>query len=162
MTMVCSCCTHLHRALIDQALIAGTSLRDIARQFNVSKDAVSRHKIDHLPEIMVRSEEARKVAHADDLLREANRLYAVATTVMEAGQKAKDYGVVLKAVTAAGRVLALLVELLGEINRQLQVNVTLTAEWIEVRAVIIEALAEYPEARAQVALALQGVNSGNG
>lgn len=161
MPLVCSCCTHPNREMIDRALIAGTSLRDIAGQYAVSKSAVERHKADHLLEIMVKSEEARQVAHADDLLREANRLYAVATTVMEAGQKSKDYGLVLKGVGAAGRVLTLLGELLGEINRQPQVNITLSAEWIEVRAVIVEALTDYPEARAQVALALQGVNSGN-
>lgn len=161
MPLVCTCCTHPNREMIDRALVAGTSLRDIAGQFGVSKSAVERHKADHLPAMLVKSEEARQVAHADDLLREANRLYAVATTVMEQGQKSKDYGVVLKAVGAAGRVLTLLGELLGEINRQPQVNITLSAEWIEVRALIIEALADFPEARAQVALALQGMSHGN-
>lgn len=161
MPRVCTICSHARCTDIDKALIANEPFRNIAERFAVSATALTRHKADHLPLIMVKSEEARQVAHADDLLREANRLYAVATTVMEAGQKSKDFGVVLKAVTAAGRVLVLLGELLGEINRQPQVNITLSAEWIEVRAVIIEALAEYPQARAQVALALQGVSSGN-
>ncbi len=162
MPPTCSVCIHADREAIDLALVHGTSLRDIAGQFLVSKSAVERHKADHLPAVMVKSAEARAVAHADDLLREANRLYSVATTVMDAAQKRNDGELALKAVATGGRVLSLLGELLGELNRQPTVNLHFSAEWIEVRTIVMRALGDFPEARAAAALALREVDYGNG
>lgn len=39
----CSICKHKKKREIEKAVISGASLRDIARQFEVSKDAVDRH-----------------------------------------------------------------------------------------------------------------------
>ena len=162
MPRTCTICTHPEREAIDQALVTDTPNRRIAAQFSISEQAVRRHKDEHLPALMVKSEHAREIAHADDLLHEANRLYAVATTVMEAGQKSNNHELVLKAVGTAGRVLGLLGELLGELNRNPVVNLHISAEWIEVRAVLMDALGDFPEARAAVAQALLQVNHGNG
>jgi hypothetical protein len=93
----------------------------------------------------------------------------IADGIIGKAVKAEDWRTSLMAVREASNAnrearanLELLGELLGELNRQPQVNITLSAEWIEVRAVILSALTEFPEARAQVALALQGVSSVNG
>ncbi len=132
-----------------------------------------RHKADHLPAVMVKSEQAKEVTRADDLLGQlteitarTDRLYKIADGIIGKAAKAEDWRTALMAVREASNAnrearanLELLGELLGELNRQPQVNITLSAEWIEVRAVLYQALADYPEARAQVALALQGVNS---
>ena len=154
----CTACAHPDRQAIDQALVAGASYRDVAGQFLLSKSAVERHKTEHLPAVMVKSEEARAIAHADHLLEEANRLYAVATTVMEAAQRSKAYELVLEAVGTSGRVLSLLGELHGELNRNPVINIHLSAEWIEVRTLLMGALADYPEARASVAAVLMEVD----
>ena len=162
MPRTCTVCQHPEREAINRALVEGASLRDIAGQYNVAKSAVDRHKAEHLPAVMAKSEQARAIVHADHLLEEANRLYAVATTVMDAAQRSKDYELVLKAVGTGGRVLSLLGELLGELNRQPQLNLYLSAEWVEVRALLMTALSDFPEARAAAALALQGMPDGNG
>ena len=60
------------------------------------------------------------------------------------------------------RVLALLGELLGELNRSPQVNILVAPQWIEVRALLMAALADYPEARASVAAVLLQVDRGDG
>jgi len=54
MGRTCTVCTHAERHAIDQALVAVESpYRDIARQYGLSKDALLRHKADHLlPEIV--------------------------------------------------------------------------------------------------------------
>jgi hypothetical protein len=52
--------------------------------------------------------------------------------------------------------------LLGELNRQPQVNILIAPEWLEVRAVLVQALQAYPEARTAVAAALAGVEHGTG
>jgi hypothetical protein len=44
MARPCSICNHPKREEIDAALVAGTPLRDIARQFKTGKDALARHK----------------------------------------------------------------------------------------------------------------------
>lgn len=43
----CSICTHPEQAAIDLALAGGTSLRDTAGQFGVSRSSLSRHKTNH-------------------------------------------------------------------------------------------------------------------
>jgi hypothetical protein len=51
--------------------------------------------------------------------------------------------------------LELLGELLGELNRNPTINLLIAPEWIAVRSQLMAALADYPEARASVALALR-------
>ena len=44
MSQTCTVCRHAKRWDIEKAIIDGESLRDIARHFRLSKDAVARHK----------------------------------------------------------------------------------------------------------------------
>ena len=44
----CSICTHPQRQAIDQALMAGSALRNIAPRFGTSVTALHRHKHEHL------------------------------------------------------------------------------------------------------------------
>ena len=49
MARTCTVCSHPERARIDKALVAVQNpYRDIARQYGLSKDALLRHKADHL------------------------------------------------------------------------------------------------------------------
>ena len=159
MPRTCTVCVHPEIEAINAALVANEPLRMIASRYGtVGRMALQRHKDEHLPALLVKSEQAREIAHADHLLAEANRLYAVATTVMDAAQQSKDYELVLKAVGTGGRVLSLLGELLGEINRSPHVNILIAPQWIEVRGQLMRALADYPEARASVAAVLMEVD----
>ena len=50
MPRTCTVCTHSEREGIEQSLLAGQpSLRDIARQWGLSKDALHRHLRRHMP-----------------------------------------------------------------------------------------------------------------
>jgi hypothetical protein len=49
MPRACSICVHLARAAIDGELIAGQSLREISRDYGLSKSAIDRHKGGHVP-----------------------------------------------------------------------------------------------------------------
>jgi hypothetical protein len=49
MPRLCSICTHPARATIDDSLVAGQSVRDISGQYGLSKSAVDRHKLSHVP-----------------------------------------------------------------------------------------------------------------
>ena len=50
----------------------------------------------------------------------------------------------------------------GQIDEGTHINITNSPQWIELRAVIWEALAPYPEARMSVLRAVSGADGGNG
>jgi hypothetical protein len=64
----CTVCRQPNVAEIERAIVGGEPLRDIARQFGVSKDAVARHKADHLPKTLVKAQAATEVFRADSLM----------------------------------------------------------------------------------------------
>jgi hypothetical protein len=49
MPRLCTICTHPARAVIDDGLIAGHSLRTVSGQYGLSKSSIDRHKGSHLP-----------------------------------------------------------------------------------------------------------------
>ncbi len=51
-------------------------------------------------------------------------------------------------------------ELEGELQRNPQINITIDARWVEVRTLLLHALAPYPDARAAVAHALEVHDAG--
>lgn len=161
MPRACTVCQHPERDAINHALVSDTSNRRIAAQYSLSEQAVRRHKAEHLPSIMVKSQEASDVAHADQLLAEVNRLYRVAIGIMEKSS-AKKPETALRAIGVAGRMLELLGELMGELNRQPQVNILVAPEWLQVRTVLLRALQPHPDARAAVAAALVTMEPSNG
>ena len=64
MARTCTICAHPQREEIDQALVAGReALRDIARRFATSKDAVARHRAEHLPAVIAQARQQRDQAH---------------------------------------------------------------------------------------------------
>lgn len=61
-------CTHPAQDEREALLIGGVPNRAIARQRGVSKDAVACHAAEHLPESLLKAQEARDAAQADALL----------------------------------------------------------------------------------------------
>jgi hypothetical protein len=66
----CSICEHKSRQEIDSALVSpGAVLRDIASQYRVGKDALSRHvNGGHIAEKIQKARNAREAVEADNLL----------------------------------------------------------------------------------------------
>jgi len=58
---------------------------------------------------------------------------------------------VLKTADRLRQQTELLAKLLGELNEQPQINVLVAPEWLQVRSVLLDALAPFPEARTAVA-----------
>lgn len=160
MPRVCTVCTHENRAEIDQALVAGTPLRDIAIQNAVGKDALMRHKSDHLPASLVQAAGAEEVRDALNVLDQLRAINDTTRAILAEARKSKDGELALKAVDRIQRQIELQAKLLGDIDDRPQVNVLVMPEWITVRAVLIAALAPYPDARAAVASRLLEVEAG--
>ncbi len=171
MPRTCTICTHEDKPVIDQALVDNMAYRTIADRYGLSHQALMRHKAEHLPSIMVKSEQAKEVTRADDLIAQlqaitarTERLYTIADGIIGKAVSGADWRTALMAVREASNAnrearsnLELLGELLGELNRNPTVNIHLSAEWVRIQTVLYRALAPYPEAGASVVQALQEI-----
>jgi hypothetical protein len=151
----CSVCISEHRDAVDRTLLTGASNRVVAHQFGLGPDAVSRHRNAHVAERLAKAEGAAEVASAGDLLAELRLLRAKAINLLLKAEAAGDYRTALAGIGQARQTIELLAELEGELDRRPVVNLTLSAEWIAVRATLVETLAPWPEARAAVAASLR-------
>src|SRR5262249_4473528 len=73
MANTCSICKHSKRKEIESAMVAGQSLRNIAKQFDVGHSAANRHQ-DCIAESLREARHRREIEHAlnlDELIRRA-------------------------------------------------------------------------------------------
>ncbi len=150
----CSVCAHTSRHAIDTALVAGGTLRDIARQFGLSKDAVARHQADHLPTALVAAAGAVETRQALDVLQQLRTINGAALTVLRDARAAGDGELMLKAIDRVHRQVELQAKLLGDLDERPTINVLLSPEWAQLRGQLVAALAPFPEARVAVAAVL--------
>ena len=156
----CSICEHPKRAAIDEALVGGASNRSLASLYDVSEAAVRRHKGNHLPAKLVMAQAAEEVAQADDLLDQVRDLQQRTLAILETAEKTKQHRTALAAIREARSNVELLAKLLGQLDERPVVNLTLSPEWLELRAVIVGALDAHPHARQSVLRALEAVGNG--
>jgi hypothetical protein len=120
----------------------------------LSEAAVRRHKADHIPFHLVKAQDAAEVAHADNLLEQVKSLQARALTILDKAEASGDLRTALSAIREARGNLELLAKLLGELQQEGTINLVVAPEWLSLRAVVVEALAPYPQAREAVLGAL--------
>ncbi len=147
----CSICHHDRLEEINRALVEGNALSGIAALFRVSKDALSRHKTNHIPATLVKAQE---VTQADSLLDQACNLQARTLTILEAAEASGEHRIALAAIGEARRNLELLGRTAGELDERPQVNLYLSSEWSNLRTLIVGALKFHPEAKDAVVAAL--------
>jgi hypothetical protein len=114
MAMQCTVCSHESQGEIDRLLLAGTSLRVIARQHGTTASALHRHK-KHISQVLVVAREATVVAKADTLLDQVKNLLAQAERLTERAEQAGSLDTALRGIAQVRGVL----ELLGEVSGQL-------------------------------------------
>ena len=156
----CSVCEHPEREAIDKALVAGEANTRLSSVFAVSEQALRRHKDKHLPAKLVMAQAAEEVAQADDLLGQVRDLQARTLAILEAAESTSQHRTALGAIREARFNLELLAKLLGELDERPVVNLNLSPEWLELRAVIVTALEPHPDARGAVLRALESADNG--
>jgi hypothetical protein len=156
----CTVCDHLERHGIDEALVSGGPYRSVAKRFKLSESAVYRHKTEHLPAHLSKAREAEEVARADDLLEQVRHLQSHALNILERAEEAGDLRIALAAISQARGNLELLGKLAGELDERPVVNLNVSPEWLELRAVIVGALEPHPAAHRAVLRALESVGNG--
>jgi hypothetical protein len=157
----CTVCTHPDRGAIDEALVGATALSALSAKYrDISEDALGRHKANHLPAKLVMAAAAEEAAQADNLLDQVRDLQGRAYGILDKAESAGDLRTALGAIREARGNLELLAKLLGELDERPVVNLTLSPEWLELRAMIVGALEPHPAARESVLLALESVDNG--
>jgi hypothetical protein len=161
MPRTCTICTHPERDVIDAALVAGEAFRRVAARYKVTEQAIRRHRKAHLPEVLIKAQEAAEAARADDLLAQLRDLTAEAHRIKDRAERTGDYRTALAGIRELVRIVELLAKLRGELDERPQLNVLVVPQWLAVRAALVAALASYPEARAAVAEQLLALEAGN-
>ncbi len=157
----CSVCADTRLALVDQALVSGVAVDEIARRYPpLSATSIRRHRAEHVSQTLAKAQEAGEVVRGDDLLDQVKKLKEKSLSLLLKAEAAGDYRTALAGIREARSCLELLLEVEGELNRNPVVNVILSSEWTRLRAVIIGALAPYPDARLAVAARLVDVEAG--
>ena len=156
----CTVCDYPERHGIDEALVSGAPYRSVAKQFGLSESAVYRHKTEHLPAQLLKAKEVEEAARADDLLEQVRHLQTHALDILERAEKAGDLRTALAAISQARGNLELLGKLAGELDERPVVNLHVSTEWLELRALIIGALEPHPAAHGAVLRALESVGDG--
>lgn len=160
MPRVCTITTHPQRDAIDAALLAGQSLRDIARQYGVGKDAVARYRNERMPVPLAVAKESAEAARGVGIV---EQIRALATDAQRIGNRAEaegDLRTALLGVRELVRIVELQAKLSGELDERPQVNLVIAPEWLAVRGAIFAALTMHPEARQAVAGALVALEEG--
>ncbi len=156
----CTICVHDEAHSVNVALVQRDPYRKIAEEFGFSEAALSRHARKHLPKLLLRAKDAVEVADADSLLSRIEDLYKRTEAILEAAERSSNWPTALAAIKECRGNL----ELLGRVTKELEsaptINLTLNPEWLELRAVVVAALAPYPDARGSVLRALGGGASG--
>lgn len=161
MPRTCTICRHGQRVDVDAALLAGEPLRDVARRFATTKDALFRHR-QHVPASLAKAHQAAEVAHGDDLLAEVRRLQGDAARIARAAEEQGDLRTALQGTRELARHVELLARLAGELREGAAVTVavvTAAPEWEALRSRLLAALDRHPEARADVLAALEGAGA---
>ncbi len=160
MPRTCTICSHNQAHVINVALVAREPYRDIARRYGVSKDALKRHSQEHIPKLLVQAKQAVEASQADDLVRQVKGLQAKTIQLLNDAEAAGELRTAIAAIREARGNVELLAKLRQIIDERPQVNLSISPEWMELRALIVTALEPYSEARESVLRALE--SGGNG
>lgn len=154
----CTVCGHKDVDEINSLLLCSDSLRDIARQFGLSKDALSRHKESHIPELLSKSTDLKaevESTQGNQTLAEVRELKVKALEILAVAQGAGDLKTALMGIREARSCLELCMKAEGQIKDGPQITIVSNPEWVELRTLVINALEPYPEAREAVVYAIR-------
>jgi hypothetical protein len=144
---------------IDAALVSGTGYRDLAKRWGVgSISALSRHRREHISPALVAATAAEVTVHGQDLLAQLRGLHGRVLKILDGAEQDGRPSVALSAIREARSLLELTARVTGELDERPQVTINLqsTAEWVELRGMILGALRPHPAAFADVMRVING------
>lgn len=112
-----------------------------------------------LPDVLSKSKDLKaevEEVQGSQTLDEVRALKVHALEILGQAQKAGDLKTALLGIREARGCLELCMKAEGRIDKPPEVNITLNAEWIELRTLIITALDPFPEAKEAMVRAIHG------
>lgn len=153
MPRTCTICSHEQRQEIDAALLAEAPYRHIAARFDTSTGALQRHR-EHIPPHLAKAHEAAEIVEADTLLQKLKEINRETREVLADAKLEGNGELRLKALTRLEKQLELEAKLIGELQQEGTINITVSPEWATLRAVVLQSLLPYPDAARAVGKAL--------
>ncbi|HUX68638.1 MAG TPA: hypothetical protein VMV31_14215 [Terriglobales bacterium] len=115
----CTVCINAERKVIDSELLRGSpTLRDISRRTGLSKTALLRHKVSHLPATMARAHEAAQLADAGALLEQLQQVCDDCRRLQQRAEASNDVRGAIAALGLLGQQLQSLMRAGLEVERQ--------------------------------------------
>jgi hypothetical protein len=102
----------------------------------------------------VKAQEQEDISQAIDVVKQLKAINGATLAILKEARADKNGELALKAVDRIQRQVELQAKLLGELQQEGTVNVTVSPEWAALRAVVIAALRPYPDAAQAVTRAL--------
>lgn len=158
--MTCTICKSPNRSDIEQAVVNGASVRNIASQFGVGYQSVERHIKNCIPQSIQQSQAAKEEAQALDVVAQLRDINKITLEILKESRDKKKNGIALFAIDRVIKQIELQAKLLGAIDTT-QVNIYLAPEWQTIRNTLVQAITPYPEARIAVAAALASLEGSN-
>jgi len=131
-------------------------LEALSKAYGVTTAALHRHK-KHIPQQLVRAQDAKEIAAADTLMGRVAELDRKAEDVYTKAIEANNLTAAIQAVRELRGVTELYAKITGEIQQQ-TVNIVVMPEWVVLRSAILKALEPYPDALQAVVNAIGGGN----
>ena len=151
----CTVCSHPDAVEINEALVVHhTPNRRIASQYGLVETSIRRHR-EHIPEMLAKASQAEEVAQADSLLDRLEDLQTRTEAVLSRVEQTENYGAMLGAIREMRSNLEVIGEVTKELNRTPTVNLHLSPEWLEVKAVILSAVDRHPEILGEIEAAFE-------
>ncbi len=130
----------------------------VARAVGCNRSTATRHARNHLlPELREAVAADPDLKHLD-VVSELKDLYARMKGHLERAEQSDNWQAIKGFHSEARNDLELLAKLLGELQQEGTVSIYLSPEWLSLRAVVVEALTPYPQARTAVLEALNEPN----
>jgi hypothetical protein len=174
MSRQCTICASAHRSAIELGLVSGVSQQTLADRFSLSRDAIKRHSARHLSPsqaaaILLATQpsaidlEALTEKEGSSLLANLVCQRARLSQLAERAVSEGDLGVanalertVLSNLETVGRLLSKFVMR----HESRTINVCLTPEYTEVRRLLTQVLARFPDAQRAVADEIRKIEAG--
>lgn len=168
MGRTCTVCVHKDLDEINRLLLCSDSYRAIARRFNLSKDALARHKESHISELLAKSKEIQNTINADTLTGQIEEIREKIKSLLQQAIDADNLRDAHNFVGDTLRQIELEAKLLGQIQeqsvnvnlQQQHVNIYQSPEWSAVGGILARILAPYPDVRVEVARELKALQDG--
>ena len=155
MATSCRVCRHRKRAAIERELLKGATLRDVAERFGLSYSSVHRHrKNGHISATLARATDELETFEARGLAAELTDLKNRARGILDRAEAADDLRSALGAIRELRGLLERVAKIEGRLSSGGVAVIVSTPAWGELRSVIVDALADHPNARAAVFMAV--------